>query len=203
MKRFRGAAILILALLSTGLYAKGPKGFGELVLGMSKSQVERINAEANVHLASQLIPFKSKNRTPVAGMSVFKTTIQSPLDEKPLEATLKFKDEKLIYIGVAFGDDTSIFRSAKKMIVAKYGPPDILDTTIEKQCVLGYSSIAIKYGKTVYSWVDVTTGPYSVETKLIKGYPGICPFGDMDRIRILSMTISYTDREAANQVNPF
>lgn len=208
MNRSSLAAFAILSITSLTVIAKGPDGFGELRLGMTKGQIEAIGSESTVHLSAPLTLFKpdSKYYRPVAGVDLFNTKIQSSLDEKPLDATLRFTEGKLSRILIAFADDSSALKIAMEMISSKYGPPQEVNRMTEKLCInRNGTNFKIDSGEITYSWVSSAEGPSSVETKLIKKNLGICPglgIGLKDT-KFEHLVIMPADEASAKPNNPF
>ncbi|GAA5181228.1 hypothetical protein GCM10025771_27680 [Niveibacterium umoris] len=167
----------------------GPVGFGALKIGMTKDAVEALNEADGIYLAGPLVPDVSKEGLP-ENKAKFKTSVASPLNAKPMEASLTFENGKLSRLSLTVDDRKE---RVKALISEKYGAGKVQDTREEKQCA--YRNGAVLKATSGYiktTWVEPISETEQVEAGLSELTMETCPGSlkyEMFRFATASLTI--------------
>ncbi|CAN7283353.1 hypothetical protein LJR168_001390 [Pseudoxanthomonas sp. LjRoot168] len=145
-------------LVSSPAWAKGPTGIGSLQLGLTPAQVEALPKDG-VYLATPLGPYKSPGNKPVElkpGEERFSTTLQTPWQTEPLEASLTFIDGKLTSLYINMGDNERLATRVAVQIEEKFGPAKLEDSTRVERCpTYGGGSEEVRSGSNYSAWSEV------------------------------------------------
>lgn len=148
-------------------WADGPTGIGPLQLGMSKAEVAALPV-SGIHPASDLGPYVPPgNSTPTLkpGEERSSTTMKTPWQDEPLEATLTFQDGKLTSIYMSWHDKEYLVKTVTDQIASKFGQPTVSDNTKVERCpTYGGGSEEVKSGSMDYVWKKLQ-GDVEVRTR--------------------------------------
>ena len=158
---FKPLALSCLLAVSAPAWANGPTGLGPLQIGLTKAQVEAL-PQTGIHPTTPLAVDVPPANLPVKmkpGEERFKTTLQTPWQDAPLEASLTFQDDKLSSIYVGWDNKEHIVKTVTDQITEKFGQPSIADRIKTERCPSGGgSSMELKNGSLDYSWKQIKDG---------------------------------------------
>lgn len=187
-------AVAVIATVSPAS-AKGPTGFGDLKLGMTKEDIEALADPVPVRPDGPMRLYQyGKNVTPKAGREQFDVALSTPLATSPLEAVLDFEGGRLTSLYLKLTESSNMLERLSRQITEKYGPGKVEDDRKEKQCVYkNGSNFKVTSGMVKTKWVEDIAPNEQVESTLTDISIVICPpslrYDGVDPIKFLSLTI--------------
>lgn len=180
---------------------KGPIGFYNLEIGMTKEAVEQLKSEDGLTLASLLRP--KTLRTGEIIPDKFEAQISTPLTASPLLFEMTFKVGKLDSFRINFTKNDGLFDQFNAIVKRKYGPAEVNDSRIKTDCQLRNGQFVKLYNGAIDNfWIEKTKELGTVKTSFIQLEFNDCPSGGM---RMYSMTITSfnEDSNAKPKKDPF
>lgn len=183
--------------------ATGPSGFGAITLGMTKAEVEALQATDGVFSISKMIPYVRKTVQPEEGVGKFDASIVTPLSTTPLKTVLTFSEGKLTELYMEIDEPSNLLDRMKAQITEKYGVGKVKDEREEEQCIYkNGANFKITTGLIGIEWEQTLSAGERVLTRLsdykIDGCPSNLSYTNIGAISSRGLTI----RKINNKTNP-
>lgn len=172
----------------------GPTGLGLLKIGMTKTQVEALQASDGIYLTNAMTPYVNERYTPVDGVDKFNTYLQTPLSTTAFKSVLTFEAGKLSSIYINFDDANNVLEQVTSQISEKYGAGVINSDRKEEQCIYkNGANFKITKGTITTMWTESLSQNERIETITNDWLFDMCPsnlrYGSVGASKMTSITI--------------
>mgnify|MGYP000025132275 CR=1 FL=1 len=182
------------------LAKSGPDGVGAIKIGMTKEQVEMLNASDETYLTFQMTPCTRTACHQKTGVDKFDTWVKTPLNEASISTVLGFSGGVLSSIDMDFEKIESAYHSAVAQITQKYGKNIVLENKDEEMCLYkNGANFKVPNESSMLSWERDVSESNKILTIAYSVTRGMCPsnlrYGDVERYRHRSISIEATTKE--------
>ncbi|SAK97710.1 hypothetical protein AWB79_07505 [Caballeronia hypogeia] len=155
--------------------ASGPAGYGALRLGMSRTDVEALQASDGIYLTDALTVAAPNEKFPLRdGEEAFDAHVMTPVGTDATGAHLTFTNGKLTSLTI----DLDSFQSQEvsKQLAGKYGTGTADDDMQEEECRYGNgTNFKISYGIQSIVWRQRVSSTREIATTLSNLRIEMCP----------------------------